>query len=88
VIRGGSATWAEVSPAQMLRFVTRYTAADGMSRREAGRYLLGAAAYVVEAGAGSENARKRAADLARDAVNADARLAEKVKALLPEIEGL
>lgn len=86
--RGGTATWAEVSPAQMLKFIRRYAAGNDLSRREAGGYLLGAACYVVEAGAGSDNAKKLAADLVREASSADPKAGEKARTLLPELEGL
>lgn len=85
MVRGGAVPWAEVAPAQMMRFIKRYTAREGLPRREAGRQLLGAAAYVLEAGAGSEGAKKLAGDLVAEAVNADSRLKEKVRAILPEI---
>lgn len=84
-VRGGAVPWAEVSPAQMIRFIKHYTGVEGLARREAGRQLLGAAVYVMEAGAGGEAAKKRANDLVNEAVNAEPRLKEKVGTVLPEI---
>lgn len=85
MVRGGAVPWAEVSPAQMLRFIQLYTGADGLSRQEAGRQLLGAAAYVLEVGAGSEGAKKKATDLMEEAVKADSEVREKAKTILPEL---
>jgi hypothetical protein len=85
MVRGGVVPWAEVSPAQMMRFIKHYTAMEGLPRREAGRQFLGAAVYVLEAGAGSEGAKKLAGDLVGEAVNAEPRLKEKVITVLPEI---
>ncbi len=88
VIRGGTVTWDKVPPPQMLKFIRRYAKDGGLSSREAGRNLLGAAAYVVEAASGSDSAKKIAADLVREAASADSKAGEKAKTLLPELEGL
>jgi hypothetical protein len=85
MVRGGAVPWVDVSPAQLIRFAQLYAGADGLSRQEAGRQLLGAAAYVLEYGAGSEGSKKKATELMDEAVKADSAVKEKAQTILPEL---
>ncbi len=85
MVRGGPVPWTDVSPAQIIRFITEYKGAGGVAKPEAGRPLLGAAAYVLEAGAGSKSSKKLASELANEAVSVAPELGAKAKSVLPEL---
>lgn len=85
VLRGRTETWDHVTPAQLLRFVKRYSEDPDLGRKEAARMNLAAAVYLFEAGGGNERAQKLAAEQLSKAVARDATLADKAKALLPDV---
>ena len=84
-LRGGSVPWDQVSPSQLLRFIKRYVDNPDLGRKEAARINLATAIYLFEAGGGTERARSLAAEQLGKAVGRDPSLADKAKALLPDV---
>ncbi len=84
-LRGRTVAWDQVTPAQMLRFVKRYVEDPELGRKQSARDYLAAAVYVFEAGSGAERAKKLAAEHVGKAVGRDSSIAEKAKALLPDV---
>ncbi len=85
VLRGRTVSWDQVSPDQLLRFAKRYLDNPDVSREAASRHLLATATYVYEVGGGAERPRSLAADYVGKAVARDPGIADKAKALLPDL---
>ncbi len=67
----------------MLRFIDRYSEADGLDAQKLAQFNLAAAAYFYE-----NNALPLAQTYARKAIRIQVRLREKVERIMPEIEDL
>jgi len=85
VVRGHTEAWDHVTPAQMLRFARRYVEDPDLTRKESARAHLATAVYVFEAGGGVDAAKKIATEFLGKAIGRDSSLADKAKALLPDV---
>ncbi len=85
LLRGGTASWDQVSAAQMIRFIKRYVPDAKAPRRERAAQLLAVAVYYYEVGGGAERAVREAAEYAAEAARLDSSLQNAIREMMPEV---